>query len=60
VLTQLLAAPSRAQACGEQVPNSGSGGSTTPTVPTPTVPAVPPVTTPTAASVALPKLQALK
>jgi phospholipid/cholesterol/gamma-HCH transport system substrate-binding protein len=62
VLTQLLSAPSRAQACGEQVPNSGSGGSTTPVVPTPTVPTptIPPVTTPTAASVGLPKLTALK
>jgi phospholipid/cholesterol/gamma-HCH transport system substrate-binding protein len=42
VLTQLLSAPSRAQACGQQVPGGPAGGSTQPTsnVPTPTPPAV--------------------
>jgi len=33
VLTQLLSAPSRTQACGEQVPGGPAGGSTQPTTP---------------------------
>jgi phospholipid/cholesterol/gamma-HCH transport system substrate-binding protein len=58
VLTQLLSAPSRAQACGQQVPGGPAGGSTQPTsnVPTTTTPAVPPV----AAARALPKLSAIR
>jgi phospholipid/cholesterol/gamma-HCH transport system substrate-binding protein len=50
VLTQLLNAPSRAQACGQQVPGGPAGGSTQPTGNTPT-------TTPPAAAVPLPKLR---
>jgi phospholipid/cholesterol/gamma-HCH transport system substrate-binding protein len=47
VLTQLLGAPSRAQACGQQVPGGPAGGSTQPTTntPTTTTPVIPPVTT---------------
>jgi phospholipid/cholesterol/gamma-HCH transport system substrate-binding protein len=53
VLTQLLSAPSRAQACGQQVPGGPAGGSTQPTSTT---------TTPTTpvANVPLPKLRALR
>ena len=44
VLTQLLSAPSRAQACGQQVPTAGGGtGTTTTPVTVPTVPTVPTV-----------------
>ncbi|MEA2494070.1 MAG: phospholipid/cholesterol/gamma-HCH transport system substrate-binding protein [Thermoleophilaceae bacterium] len=52
VLTQLLSAPSRAQACGQQVPGGPAGDTTQPTSNTPAPPAavVPP----------LPKLRGLK
>ena len=53
VLTQLLSAPSRAQACGQQVPGGPAGGSTQPTTNTPTP------TTPVA-NVPLPKLRSLR
>jgi phospholipid/cholesterol/gamma-HCH transport system substrate-binding protein len=43
VLTQLLSAPSRAQACGQQVPGGPSGTSTQPTAPT--TPAITPAIT---------------
>jgi phospholipid/cholesterol/gamma-HCH transport system substrate-binding protein len=36
VLTQLLNAPSRAQACGQQIPGGPAGGTTQPTTPTAT------------------------
>ena len=57
VLTQLLSAPSRAQACGQQVPGGPSGTSTQPTgnTPTPTTP----TPTPAAAARLLPKLRSL-
>jgi phospholipid/cholesterol/gamma-HCH transport system substrate-binding protein len=53
VLTQLLSAPSRAQACGQQVPGGPAGGSTQPTS-TPVTPAA------SARTVSLPKLRSLK
>jgi phospholipid/cholesterol/gamma-HCH transport system substrate-binding protein len=58
VLTQLLSAPSRAQACGQQVPGGPAGGSTQPTSNTPTTPTAPAVPTPAAAAV--PKLRSLR
>jgi phospholipid/cholesterol/gamma-HCH transport system substrate-binding protein len=60
VLTQLLGAPSRAQACGQQVPGGPAGGSTQPTgttTPTTTTPvSIPPVT----AAAKIPKLRSLR
>jgi phospholipid/cholesterol/gamma-HCH transport system substrate-binding protein len=56
VLTQLLNAPSRAQACGQQIPGGPAGGSTQPTG-NPTTPATAARKTP--AAVAIPKLRAL-
>jgi phospholipid/cholesterol/gamma-HCH transport system substrate-binding protein len=52
VLTQLLSAPSRAQACGQQVPGGPAGGSTQPTANTASTHAP-------SATVALPKLRAI-
>jgi phospholipid/cholesterol/gamma-HCH transport system substrate-binding protein len=65
VLTQLLGAPSRAQACGQQVPGGPAGGSTQPTstttppTPTTTTPAIP-AARKTPAALAIPKLRALR
>jgi phospholipid/cholesterol/gamma-HCH transport system substrate-binding protein len=50
VLTQLLAAPSRAQACGQQVPGGPAGGSTQPTPNTPTTTGTTPVSVPPVAA----------
>jgi phospholipid/cholesterol/gamma-HCH transport system substrate-binding protein len=55
VLTQLLGAPSRAQACGQQVPGGPSGTSTQPTGNTPTTTTPVPV----AAARTLPKLRSI-
>jgi phospholipid/cholesterol/gamma-HCH transport system substrate-binding protein len=52
VLTQLLSAPSRTQACGQQVPGGPAGGSTQPTGNTPAA-------TPPAATVPIPRLRAV-
>jgi phospholipid/cholesterol/gamma-HCH transport system substrate-binding protein len=54
VLTQLLSAPSRAQACGQQVPGGPTGGGTT--QPTVTLP----VTAPTTPDVPVPPLSKLR
>jgi phospholipid/cholesterol/gamma-HCH transport system substrate-binding protein len=54
VLTQLLNAPSRAQACGQQVPGGPAGNSTQPTSSARQAPAATP-----AAAIALPKLKAI-
>jgi phospholipid/cholesterol/gamma-HCH transport system substrate-binding protein len=63
VLTQLLNAPSRAQACGQQVPGGPAGGSTQPTTNTPTTttttPALPAARKVAPTAVAIPKLKAL-
>jgi phospholipid/cholesterol/gamma-HCH transport system substrate-binding protein len=53
VLTQLLNAPSRAQACGQQVPGGPAGNTTLPT-------ANPPAARKPAAAIAIPKLRALR
>jgi phospholipid/cholesterol/gamma-HCH transport system substrate-binding protein len=63
VLTQLLSAPSRAQACGQQVPGGPAGGSTQPTsnVPTPTTTTpIPAVRKAPKVAVAIPKLRTVR
>ena len=62
VLTQLLNAPSRAQACGQQVPGGPAGGSTQPTSNTPTTPtpALPTARKAPETAMALPKLRAVR